>query len=151
LEERRPLVPLVDVLVHRVAEEGSPELRRRAAPPCCAARRRRRVRAVRAALDQSATSRSTSRCKPRTKSSPLARTRGTPARPPPLAPVRRRPRACVRPEPSDRDPTISVALTRVSSQLLLPAIRSRSNESYQVDPGQYRSNRQDLAFLQKTP
>jgi hypothetical protein len=61
-------VPLVDVPAHRVAEEGSPEFRRRTAPPRCAALRRNR--AIHTALDESAASRSTSRCKSRTKLSP---------------------------------------------------------------------------------
>jgi hypothetical protein len=61
-------VPLVDVPAHRVAEEGSPEFRRRTAPPHRATLHRNR--AVHAGLDESAASRSTSRWKSRTKSSP---------------------------------------------------------------------------------
>jgi hypothetical protein len=82
-------VPLVVVPVHRVAEEGSPELCRRAAPPRHASRRPRRVLAGHAALDVFVVSRATSQCDPCTKLSHLARSRGAPARPPQLATVRR--------------------------------------------------------------
>jgi hypothetical protein len=60
-------VPLIVVPVHRVAKEGSPELRRRAAPPHHVARRPRRVLAGRATLDVFIVSHATSRCDPHTK------------------------------------------------------------------------------------
>jgi hypothetical protein len=93
-------VPLVVVPAPRVTEESSPELCRRAAPPHRTVRRRRRVRAARAALDGLADARTSLRCFPCAKSSPLARSR---ASPPPPAAARRRPpplaagrvRACI--------------------------------------------------------
>jgi hypothetical protein len=75
-------VPLVFEPVPRVARGRSPELRRRAE------RWRRRNLAGRAALDEFAASHASPRCNPRTKLSPLARSR---AAPPPPAAARHRP------------------------------------------------------------
>jgi hypothetical protein len=94
-------VPLVVVLVHRVTEEGSPELRRRATPPCRAARRPHRVLAGRAVPDVFVVSRASSRCDPHTKPSPLARSH---VAPPPLDAVLRR-------SPLDQDLTVLINLT----------------------------------------
>jgi hypothetical protein len=92
-------VPLVVVPGHQVALGSSPEYHRR---------HHRRNRAARAALDESTSSRSTSRCKSRTESSPLARIHGTPVRPLPLAAVRRRLHAHVRLQPPDQDLTVLI-------------------------------------------
>jgi hypothetical protein len=81
-------VPLVFEPVPRVARGRSPELRCRAAPPRRAERWRRRNLAGRAALDEFAASHASPRCNPRTKLSPLARSR---AAPPPPAAARHRP------------------------------------------------------------
>jgi hypothetical protein len=122
-----------------------------ASPPHRAARRRHRKRAVRAALDDSAALRSTFRCKSRMKSSPLARICGTPVRPPPTAAIRRRPHARVRLQPPDQDLTVLIKVRR--------RLRSSCHRPLDLDPkgwirsnpSQYRSNRHDSVFLQKTP
>jgi hypothetical protein len=84
-EVRSSLVPLVVVPVHRVTDEGSPELHRCTAPPHRAAHRPRRVLADRATLDVFVASCASSRCDPRAKPSPPARSRAAPAVLPPFA------------------------------------------------------------------
>jgi hypothetical protein len=144
-------VPFVVVLVHRVAEEGSPELRRRAAPPRRAARRAHRVLTSRATLDVFVVSRATSRCDPRRKSSPLARSHGTPVRPPPLAAV------CRHLLPAGRSRATAAARSGSdgSGRFYRHCLSSSHRWPLDQDPtgwirsnsGQYWSNRHDLAFL----
>jgi hypothetical protein len=82
-------VPFVDVPMHRVAKEGSPELRRRVARPCRTVRRPRRILASRTTLDGFAVARATSRCKAHSKSRSPARNRGTLASSPKSSAIRR--------------------------------------------------------------
>jgi hypothetical protein len=152
---RNPTVLLVIVLAHQAAVESSPELHRRAALPHRAVRRLRRVVAARATQDGFATSRASPRCFARTKSSPLTRSRASPSpaaaarrRPPPLAAGRVLARVLTR--------WIQIMRSRSNRRRCLSwppplAIRSRSNGLDRVSLGQYRSNRQTLAFLQKAP
>jgi hypothetical protein len=101
-------VPLVVNLVVRSAKMSLPELRRRTAPPHRACRRPHRFLADRTALVSLVVARATSWCRSRTKSSPPARLRGAPMRPPPSAAVHRCPPPSVvamRPQPPDLDLT----------------------------------------------
>jgi hypothetical protein len=148
-------VPFVVVPVHRVFEEGSPELRRRSAPPrravCCL----RRNRADRTALDEVVVARATSWCDPRMKSSPLARSRGTPARPQPLAAVRRRLLPARRSHATVAARSRSDGPDRFYHHRLSSSCRRPLDQDptgwIRSNPGQYRSNQHDLAFLQKPP
>jgi hypothetical protein len=144
-------VPLVVVPVHRVAEEGSPELRCRTAPPRRAARRPRRDLAVRAALGCFAVARASPWCHPRVQSSTPARSRAAPASLPPSTAARRRPCACVRPQPSDRDPTISARFDPGQPPPPVSAVRSRSNGSKSTRPGQSGQTPRAPAVLRKPP
>jgi hypothetical protein len=118
-----PPVPLVEVPMHRVVVEGSPEFHRHAVPPRRAAHRCRRVRAARAVLVDLAIAHASLWCSPHTKMSPLARSCATQL--PSAAACRRRPpltvgraHACIHSrwiqiatltnrhhQPSDLDPT----------------------------------------------
>jgi hypothetical protein len=145
-------VPLVVVPVHRVAKEGSPELRCRTAPPRRAARRPRRDLAVRAALSYFTVACASPWCRLRVQSSTPARSRAAPASPPPSTATCRRPCACVRPQPSDRDPTISARFDPSRPPPPVPVIGSRSNGSDLADRGQYRSNpTRSSPFCKETP
>jgi hypothetical protein len=149
---RSSLVPLVVVPMHQVAEEGSLELRCRTAPPCRAAHRPRRILAVRAALGCFAVARASPWCRPRVQSSTLARSRAAPASPPPSTAARRRLCACMRPQPSDRDPTISARFDPSQPPPLVPVVGSRSNRSNLAGRGQYRSNpTRSSPFCKETP
>jgi hypothetical protein len=151
-EVRSSPVPLVLVPMHRVAEEGSPELRRRTAPPRRDARRPRRDLAVRAALGCFAVARASPWCGPRVQSSTPARSRAAPASPPPSTAARRRTCACLHPQPSDRDLTISAQFDPSQPPPPVLAVGSRSNGSDLADRGQYWSNpTRSSPFCKETP
>jgi hypothetical protein len=118
-----------------------------ASPPHRFVRRRRRISAGRATLDRFVASPAALRCRTRANSCPGTLDWVSPARAPPSAAVHRR-----RPSPPPLARTRAISVVRSGSAASdQTTIRSRSNGSDQSSPGQYRSNRHALSFLQKPP
>jgi hypothetical protein len=72
-------------------------------------------------------------------------------RSPPSSAARRRSGACVHPQPLDPDLATLINPPPLLKSASSAAVGSRSNGSDRANQGQYRSNRQAFAFLQKTP